>query len=89
MCVADCGDDFVNPANAGETCRPIAEVLATVSVSPTYTAESCENAQWQTEFVFSNDRQEVAEVCGIPVERNDNLPAAAARICNRKSQTAK
>ena len=79
MCVADCGDDFVNPANAGETCRPIAEVLATVSVSPTYTAESCENAQWQTEFVFSDNRQEVAEVCGIPVERNDNLPAAAAR----------
>ena len=78
MCVADCGANFVNPANAGETCRPIAEVLATVSVSPTYTAESCENAQWQTEFVFSgNNRQEVAEVCGIPVERNDNLPAAA------------
>ena len=77
MCVADCGDDFVNPANPGETCRPIAEVLATVSVSPTYTAESCENARWETEFVFSNNKQEVAEVCGIPVERNDNLPAAA------------
>ena len=77
MCVADCGDSFVNPANAGETCRPIAEVLATVSVSPTYTAESCENARWETEFVFSNNKQEVAEVCGIPVERNDNLPAAA------------
>ena len=79
MCVADCGDNFVNPANAGETCRPIAEVLATVSVSPTYTAESCENARWETEFVFSGNRQEVAEVCGIPVVRNDNLPAAAAR----------
>ena len=78
MCVADCGDSFVNPANAGETCRPIAEVLATVSVSPTYTAESCENAQWQTEFVFSNDRQEVAEVCGIPVVRNDSATAAIA-----------
>ena len=77
MCVADCGDNFVNPANAGETCRPIAEVLATVSVSPIYTAESCENARWETEFVFSNNKQEVAEVCGIPVERNDNLPAAA------------
>ena len=78
MCVADCGDDFVNPANAGETCRPIAEVLATVSVSPTYTAESCENARWETEFVFSNDRQEVAEVCGIPVVRNDSATAAIA-----------
>ena len=78
MCVADCGANFVNPANAGETCRPIAEVLATVSVSPTYTAESCENAQWQTEFVFSNNRQEVAEVCGIPVVRNDSATAAIA-----------
>ena len=78
MCVADCGDDFVNPANAGETCRPIAEVLATVSVSPTYTAESCENARWETRFVFSNDKQEVAEVCGIPVVRNDSATAAIA-----------
>ena len=79
MCVADCGDDFVNPANAGETCRPIAEVLATVSVSPTYTAESCERAGWISSITINSEKTEVAEVCGIPVERNDNLPAAAAR----------
>ena len=79
MCVADCGDDFVNPANAGETCRPIAEVLATVSVSPTYTAESCERAGWISSIAINSEKTEVAEVCGIPVERNDNLPAAAAR----------
>ena len=79
MCVADCGDDFVNPANPGETCRPITEVLATVSVSPTYTAESCERAGWISSITINSEKTEVAEVCGIPVERNDNLPAAAAR----------
>ena len=79
MCVADCGDSFVNPANAGETCRPIAEVLATVSVSPTYTAESCENARWETRFIFSeNNRQEVAEVCEIPVMRDDSATVTVA-----------
>ena len=79
MCVADCGDDFVNPANAGETCRPIAEVLATVSVSPTYTAESCERARWETRFIFSeNNRQEVAEVCEIPVMRDDSATVTVA-----------
>ena len=79
MCVADCGANFVNPANAGETCRPIAEVLATVSVSPTYTAESCENARWETRFIFSeNNRQEVAEVCEIPVMRDDSATVTVA-----------
>ncbi len=79
MCVADCGASFVNPANAGETCRPIAEVLATVSVSPTYTAESCENARWETRFIFSeNNRQEVAEVCEIPVMRDDSATVTVA-----------
>ena len=79
MCVADCGANFVNPANAGETCRPIAEVLATVSVSPTYTAESCERAGWISSITINSEKTEVAEVCEIPVERNDNLPVAAAR----------
>ena len=78
MCVADCGANFVNPANAGETCRPIAEVLATVSVSPTYTAESCERAGWISSITINSEKTEVAEVCGIPVVRNDSATAAIA-----------
>ena len=78
MCVADCGDSFVNPANAGETCRPIAEVLATVSVSPTYTAESCERAGWISSITINSEKTEVAEVCGIPVVRNDSATVTVA-----------
>ena len=78
MCVADCGDDFVNPANAGETCRPIAEVLATVSVSPTYTAESCERAGWISSITINSEKTEVAEVCGIPVMRDDSATVTVA-----------
>ena len=78
MCVADCGAGFINPANPGETCRPIAEVLATVSVSPTYTAESCENARWETRFEFNENRKEVAEICEIPVMRDDSATVTVA-----------
>ena len=79
---ADCGNNEVfEPASegGGGVCISATEVLATVAFdSPAYTTESCENAQWQTEFVFSNDKQEVAEVCGIPVVRNDSATAAIA-----------
>ena len=66
------------PANSGGICVSAAEVLAGAAfISATYTADSCENARWQTGFAFSENRQEVAEICGIPLERNDSAVAAA------------
>ena len=68
----DCDNMQVfEPANSGGICVSAAEVLAGAAfISATYTADSCENARWQTGFAFSENRQEVAEICGIPLERN-------------------
>ena len=75
----DCDNMQVfEPANSGGICVSAAEVLAGAAfISATYTADSCENARWQTGFAFSENRQEVAEICGIPLERNDSAVAAA------------
>ena len=81
MCVdrtaENCGNGEVfSPVNTGGVCISAAEVLATVPfISPTYTAASCENARWETGFAFSENKQEVAEVCEIPVMRNDTAAA--------------
>ena len=81
MCVdrtaENCGNGEVfSPVNTGGVCISAAEVLATVPfISPTYTAASCENARWETGFAFSGNKQEVAEVCEIPVMRNDTAAA--------------
>ena len=81
MCVdrtaENCGNGEVfSPVNTGGVCISAAEVLASVPfISPTYTAASCENARWETGFAFSENKQEVAEVCEIPVMRNDTAAA--------------
>ena len=78
----DCGDGEVfSPVNSGGICQTPATFFAanTITVAARYSAESCESAGWISSIAINNEKTEVAEVCGIPVERNDNLPAAAAR----------
>ena len=86
MCVdraaMDCGDGEVfSPVNSGGICQTPATFFAanTITVAARYSAESCERAGWISSITINSEKTEVAEVCGIPVERNDNLPAAAAR----------
>ena len=86
MCVdraaMDCGDGEVfSPVNSGGICQTPATFFAanTITVAARYSAESCESAGWISSITINSEKTEVAEVCGIPVERNDNLPAAAAR----------
>ena len=86
MCVdraaMDCGDGEVfSPVNSGGVCQTPATFFAanTITVAARYSAESCERAGWISSITINSEKTEVAEVCGIPVERNDNLPVAAAR----------
>ena len=86
MCVdraaMDCGDGEVfSPVNSGGICQTPATFFAanTITVAARYSAESCERAGWISSITINSEKTEVAEVCGIPVERNDNLPVAAAR----------
>ena len=84
MCVdraaMDCGDGEVfSPVNSGGICQTSAAFFAanTITVAARYSAESCERAGWISSITINSEKTEVAEVCGIPVVRNDNLPAAA------------
>ena len=86
MCVdraaMDCGDGEVfSPVNSGGICQTPATFFAanTITVAARYSAESCERAGWISSITINSEKTEVAEVCEIPVERNDNLPVAAAR----------
>ena len=78
----NCGNMQVfSPVNSGGICQTPATFFAanTITVAARYSAESCERAGWISSITINSEKTEVAEVCGIPVERNDNLPAAAAR----------
>ena len=78
----DCGNGEVfSPVNSGGICQTPATFFAanTITVAARYSAESCERAGWISSITINSEKTEVAEVCGIPVERNDNLPVAAAR----------
>ena len=78
----NCGNMQVfSPVNSGGICQTPATFFAanTITVAARYSAESCERAGWISSITINSEKTEVAEVCGIPVERNDNLPVAAAR----------
>ena len=85
MCVdraaMDCGDGEVfSPVNSGGICQTPATFFAanTITVAARYSAESCERAGWISSITINSEKTEVAEVCGIPVERNDSATAAIA-----------
>ena len=70
----NCGNMQVfEPASSGGgVCTSAAMFLSSVSfISPTYTAESCENARWAVSIAINNEKTAAAEVCGIPVVRDD------------------
>ena len=70
----NCGNMQVfEPASGGGgVCTSAAMFLSSVSfISPTYTAESCENARWAVSIAINNEKTAAAEVCGIPVVRDD------------------
>ena len=70
----NCGNAQVfEPASGGGgVCTSAAMFLSSVSfISPTYTAESCENARWAVSIAINNEKTAAAEVCGIPVVRDD------------------
>ena len=85
MCVdraaMDCGNGEVfSPVNSGGICQTPATFFAanTITVAARYSAESCESAGWISSITINSEKTEVAEVCGIPVVRNDSATAAIA-----------
>ena len=85
MCVdrtaENCGNGEVfSPVNTGGVCQTPAIFLAgnATLISPTYTAASCRRAEWMVSIAINNEKTAAAEVCGIPVVRNDSARAAIA-----------
>ena len=85
MCVdraaMDCGDGEVfSPVNSGGICQTPATFFAanTITVAARYSAESCERAGWISSITINSEKTEVAEVCGIPVMRDDSATVTVA-----------
>ena len=70
-----------SPANGGGGfCQTPAIYLAANStlISPTYTAASCERAGWIPSITINSGNTAAAELCGIPVVRDDSALMSAA-----------
>ena len=85
MCVdraaMDCGDGEVfSPVNTGGICQTPAAFFAanTITVAARYSAESCERAGWISSIAINNEKTAAAELCGIPVVRDDSVTITAA-----------
>ena len=68
-------NDDGTPANNGGVCIFAGDFLLTTSVTPDsheYTSDFCDE-DWQSRFILSNDGQNAAEVCEIPLDLGDSL----------------
>ena len=75
-----------SPANGGGGfCQTPAIYLAANStlISPTYTAASCERAGWIPSITINSGNTAAAELCGIPVVRDDSALMSAAIASGR------
>ena len=83
----NCGNTQVfSPANGGGGfCQTPAIYLAANStlISPTYTAASCERAGWIPSITINSGNTAAAELCGIPVVRDDSALMSAAIASGR------
>ena len=77
----NCGNAQVfSPVNSGGICQTPAAFFAanTITVAAEYSAESCESAGWISSIAINNEKTAAAELCGIPVVRDDSVTATAA-----------
>ena len=77
----NCGNGEVfSPVNTGGICQTPAAFFAanTITVAARYSAESCERAGWISSIAINNEKTAAAEVCGIPVVRDDSVTITAA-----------
>ena len=77
----NCGNGEVfSPVNSGGICQTPEIFFAanTITVAAEYSAESCESAGWISSIAINNEKTAAAELCGIPVVRDDSVTATAA-----------
>ena len=77
----NCGNGEVfSPVNTGGICQTPAAFFAanTITVAARYSAESCERAGWISSIAINNEKTAAAELCGIPVVRDDSVTITAA-----------
>ena len=89
----NCGNMQVfEPASSGGGVCTSAENFLNaenIAAADSYTAESCESAGWAVSIAINNEKTAAAEVCGIPVVRDDTADdSATAAAANAETAAA-